>query len=197
MIDLPNDAGATNAVPRLADFGGFLEPGLGGEVQRINRMGSRFAVAFTMRPLTSQSQGRIWVSRLIRGVSEGVRWAYPLLDFKPGVPGQFVVNGGGQAGRTLQLRGGTPNYAFREGQPFSIEVNGQHFLHFIDTTSIANGTGSASITFSPMLRVQPPDGSKIHLARPMIEGYVMGDQLSWQLSLNRTIGLSFVIHERR
>lgn len=197
MIDLPDDIGPTSATPRLLDFGGFLEPGLGGEVQRINRMGSRFAVAFTLPPLTNQKQGRIWVSRLIRGMTEGVRWTYPLLDFNPGAPGKFVVDGAGQAGRTLTIKDGTPNYAFREGQPFSIEVAGQNYLHFIDATSIADETGRATITFSPMLRVQPEHLNWMHFARPMIEGYVMGDQLSWELALNRTVGLSFDISERR
>jgi len=198
MIDLPDDIAARGATPRLMDFGGFLEPGLGGEVQRINRMGSRFSVAFEMPPLTNAKQGRIWVSRLIRAKSEGARWAYPLLDFNPGVPGAFVVNGAGQAGRTLQLRGGTPNYAFREGQPFSVvDGSGQHYLHFIDAQAIADAGGNVTITFSPMLRIQPANGAALKITQPMIEGYVMGDQLSWEIALDRTIGLSFEIAERR
>lgn len=197
MIDLPTDIGPQSATPRLLDFGGFLEPGLGGTVQRINRMGSRFAVSVTLPPLRNDTRGRIWVSRLIRGKSEGVRWEYPLLDFDPGPVGSFVVNGAGQAGRTLDIDGGTPNYAFKEGQPFSIEVAGQHYLHFIDSQVIADGTGAAEITFSPMLRVSPTDGAALHFAKPMIEGFIMGDEFSWQLSLDRLVGISFDIVERR
>ena len=198
MIDLPTDVGPNSATPRLLDFGGFLQPGLGGEVQRLNRMGSRFAVAFTLPPLTNQKQGRIWVSRLIRGMTEGVRWTYPLLDFYPGAPGNFVVDGADQSGRTLQLRGGTPQYAFREGQPFNVvDANGQSYLHFIDELSAADATGAAEIAFSPMLRAPIPDGAALKISKPMIEGYVMGDQLSWQMAIDRTIGLSFEIQERR
>lgn len=197
MIDLPSLPGPNGATPRLLDFGGFLEPGLGGEVQRLNRPGNRFAVQMTLPPLVNQTDGRIWVSRLIRGRAEGARIEYPLLDFHPGAPGAFVVDGAGQAGRLLDLRGGTPRYAFREGQPFSLEIEGRHYLYFIDLQELAGADGSATIQFSPMLRKQPPDGAVLHIARPMIEGFVMGDDLSWQMSLDRTIGLSFEIHERR
>ena len=197
MIDLPAYPGPNACTPRLLDFGGFLEPGLGGETQRLNRQGNRYGVAITLPPLESAREGRIWVSRLIRGKSEGARIDYPLLDFDPGVPGAFLVDGAGQSGRVLHLRGGTPHYAFKEGQPFSLEIAGQHFLYFLDQQAIADGAGSAAIQFSPMLRKQPPDGAALHLSKPMIEGYIMGDELSWQLAVDRTIGLSFEIHERR
>ncbi|AHE55540.1 hypothetical protein [Sphingomonas sanxanigenens] len=197
MIDLPTDIGGVQATPRLLDFGGFLEPSLGGEVQRLNRLGSRFALSVTLPPLESDREGRIWVSRLLRGKTEGARWEYPLLDFDPGNPGSFVVNGAGQAGKQLAVRGGTSRYAFKEGQPLSIFIGGRHYLHFVDSQVIATASGTATIMITPMLRVPPADGDALHVARPMIEGLLMGDETQWQISADRLLAIAFEIHERR
>lgn len=195
MIDLPEYPSPNGATPRVLDFGGFLEPASGAQVQRINRMGNRYAVAFTMPPLTNQKHGRIWVNRLVRGQQEGARIEYPLLDFYPGTPGNFVVDGNGQAGKTLHIRGGTPRYAFYEGQPFSLEIGGQHYLDFIAAGTIADASGDATITLTQMLRAEPSDGDPLHISKPMIEGFIMGDQLSWSILVERLIGISFEIHE--
>lgn len=150
-----------------------------------------------MPALTNKKDGRIWVNRLVRGQQEGARIEYPLLDFYPGTPGSFVVDGAGQSGKLIDVRGGTPNYAFYEGQPFSLEIDGQHYFDFIAAATVANGTGEATITLSQMLRAEPADGDALHLSKPMIEGFIMGDELSWQIALDRTIGLAFEIHEAR
>ncbi len=59
VIDLPDSPGARNAVPRVLDFGGYLTPASGAQIQRINRLGNRYAASFTMPPLT-EKDGRIW-----------------------------------------------------------------------------------------------------------------------------------------
>lgn len=197
MIILPTWPGARRAVPSVLDFGGILQPDSGAETQRQNRLGNRYAVSFEMPPLENATEGRIWVNRLIRGQREGARMEYPLLDFKPGTPGAFVVNGASQAGTSLALRGGTPGYQFKEGQPFNVVIGGYHYLDFIAADVTANGSGQATITLSQMLRKPPADGDALRIVDPVIEGWVVGDQLSWELALNRTIPLSFQIHEAR
>ncbi len=87
MIDLPTDIGPSSASAALIDFGAFLTPPLGGPVQRVDRMGNRFRISVGMPPMLSASDGRRWVSRLIRGKTEGARMPFPLLDFDPGAPG--------------------------------------------------------------------------------------------------------------
>lgn len=197
MIILPDDPGPRNAVPRVLDFGGFLEPATGAQVQRINRLGNRYAVAFTMPPLRNAKDGRIWINRLVKGQREGARIEYPLLDFDPGVPGSFVVDGAGQSGTSLNIRGGTPHYAFKEGQPFSLTIGGQSYFDFIAEPTIADASGEATITLTQMLRAVPADGNPLNFRAPVIEGFVMGDQVSWELSVERFVGLSFEIVEAR
>lgn len=197
MIELPTWAVPNGASPFLIDFGGLLTPGLGGEVQRIDRMGNRTGITVSYPPVLGKDRGRILVSRLIRAKTEGVRIEYPLLDFAPGQPGAVVVDGAGQTGRTLTVRGATPNYAFKEGQPFSVEnAAGRHYLHFLDEQVFADATGDAELSISPMLREEFADGDTCHFAKPMIEGFIEGEEWRWRMSIERHIGVDFEIRER-
>jgi len=197
MIILPTWPGARRAVPRVLDFGGILEPTSGAETQRMNRLGNRYGVTFEMPALENADQGRVWVNRLVRGQRAGARMEYPLLDFNPGTPGPFVVNGNGQAGTMVNVRGGAPGYQFKEGQPFNLVVDGGYYLDFIGADVTADGSGNATITLSQMMRKQPSDGAPLLITQPVVEGWVVDDQVSWELALNRSTGLSFTIHEAR
>ena len=202
MIILPSWPGAQSATPRELDFGGFQDPGSGAESTRFNRPGNRYAVSVIMPPLDNEKLGRIWVNRLIKGRKVGARMEYPLLDFDPGAPNlasgvAIQVAGAGQAGQLLSIRNVAPGYAFREGQPFSLEIAGQHYFDFIAEPTIVGADGTATIELTQMLRADPPDGAVLHVARPMIEGFIRGDAIAWELALRRTVGLSFEIQESR
>lgn len=202
MILLPDWPGPNSAVPRVMDFGGFLEGAAGAETQRVNQLGNRYAVTFTMPPLENEREGRIWVNRLLKGMQEGVRMEYPLLDFYPGTPNRangtpVVVDGAGQAGKLLTIRNLQPNYAFCEGQPFSLEISGQHYFDFVAANAIADAAGDAEIQLTQMLRKPPLDGSILHIAKPMIEGFVMGDPVTWEIALARYLSIGFEIRESR
>lgn len=195
MISLPTDIAPADASPALLDFGGFLEPALGGEVQRIDRMGNRFALDVTMPPLESVTAGRIWVSRLISGKTEGVRMEFPLLSFDPGNPGSPVVNGGGQSGRTLAVRGFSPSYLVREGQFFTHVHAGRYYLYKVDANTAATAGGLGVLPITPMLRAEPSDGDVLLFAQPMIEGFIHGEEWRWQMSIHHMLGLQFEVRE--
>jgi hypothetical protein len=158
-------------------------------------MGSRFRIAVTMPPLPSVKLGRQWVSKLIQGKSQGARMPFPLLSFDPGLPGNVLVNGASQAGTTLIVDGATPNYVFREGQFFSIVTSGKHHLHMVAAEVIASNTGTATLSIAPMLRKSPADNDVCHFADPMIEGFIIGEELPWSLSIEHLIGLEFQLVE--
>jgi hypothetical protein len=159
-------------------------------------MGNRFGIAVSLPPVLGKDRGRILVSRLIRAKTEGVRIEYPLLDFAPGQPGAVLVNGAGQSGRSLIVDGAEPYYAFREGQPFSLVEAGRHYLHFVDAEVIATALGAATLSISPMLRIEPANNAVCHFAKPMIEGFIYGDEWRWALSIERHIALQFEVRER-
>jgi hypothetical protein len=195
MIELPLWAVPNGATVTYVDFGGFLVPGLGGEVQRLNRMGNRHRISVSFPPAPSHDKGRILVNRLRQGKTEGIRIEFPLLSFKPGSPGAPKVDGAGQAGRLLAVDGFTPHYAYQEGQWFSLLHNGRHYLHSIDTAGMANASGQAVLSITPMLRVEPNDNDELHFARPMIEGYIMGEEWQWSMSLAHHLMIEAEIEE--
>ena len=195
MIELPALAVPNGASPAILDFGGFLRPGLGGRVQRIDRMGNRFKVGFTFPPLPSVDVGRIVVARLIRGKTEGIRMEMPLLSFKPGIPGAPKVNGAGQSGRALICDGFTPYYAAKEGQWFSHHHATGSCLYNVDAQTVMNGSGAGTINLSPMLRVEPADNDVLNFATPIIEGFVAGEEWRWEMSLEHNLAIQFEIEE--
>ncbi|WP_394658420.1 hypothetical protein [uncultured Novosphingobium sp.] len=202
MIDLPATPAPNGATPRVLDFGGFLEAPGGAETQRVNQLGNRYAVMFTMPPLPNAREGRIWVNRLLKAMQDGARLAYPLLDFNPGTPNlsdssPITVDGAGQAGRLLAVQNVQPSYAFLEGQPISLEIAGQHYLDFVAEPVIVGANGKATITLTQMLRKPPNAGAVLHVAKPMIEGFLMGDPVSWEIALQRNFAISFEIRESR
>lgn len=195
MIDLPEWPMPASADIALVDWGAFLTPGLGGPVQRVNRLGSRYRISVTYPPLPSKKEGRIFLGRLMRGKSEGVRLPFPLLDFDPGAPGDVRINGGSQTGSSLVVDGITPNYVFREGQPLSILTGGKHHLYFVAAEMIASNTGTATLPLTTMLRRPHLDNDEVHVGKPMIEGFIAGDELSWNIGVERLVSLSFDITE--
>ncbi|QAY77927.1 hypothetical protein [Sphingosinicella sp. BN140058] len=195
MIELPYEAVPNGATPAYLDFGGFLTPGLGGRVQRIDRMGNRFRVAFTFPPMEADGLGRIVVSRLIRAKTEGIRIELPQLGFKLGAPGAPRVNGGGQAGKTLVVDGLTPRYPVREGQWFNHVRGADVMLYNVTAGVAADASGQATLAISPMLRVEPLDNDVINFARPVIQGYVHGEDWQWQMSLAHHLGIAFEVEE--
>lgn len=195
MITLPDIPSPNGVAPRLMDYGSVLRPALGGAALRIDRAGSRFGAEISFPPMPA-NVARVFVSRLLDAKSEGLRIEYPLLGVSQGIPGLPVVDGAGQAGKTLAIRGLTPAYAFKEGFWLSIEdATGQHYLHNCRSNIVAGAGGLATISITPALRVPFANGATIHLAKPMIEGLVDGEAWSWQIPVERLIALSVPIEE--
>ena len=195
MIELPEWPAPNGMSASLVDFGLTLGGALGGADQRIDRAGSRYKVELTFPPMHAD-QARVFVSRLQRAKSEGLRVPFPLLDIEQGSPGSPVVDGGGQAGTLLAVRGVRANYRWREGYWLSIEAtDGQHYLHNVAANGVADGNGGGTIAIWPPLREAFPDGATVHLAKPMLEGLPEGDETSWQVPKNKLIALSVPIRE--
>lgn len=195
MIELPSLPAPTDAEPALVDFGGFIIPPLGGRVQRVDRLGSRFRISVTMPPMPSKDIGRVFVRRLTSGKLEGVRMEYPLIDFDPGLPGNPVVDGNGQSGRVLKVRGLTPGYVIREGQFFSHIHPLGRCLYLVDADVIVGANGKATVPITPLLRVEPIDGQVLEFLVPKIEGFIQGDEFAWSLALDHNVRIQFVLEE--
>lgn len=193
MIDLAPLSPYAHA-PRLLDFGGFLTPETGGPVLRVDRMGNRHAVDFTLPPMRMEPTGRVWVSRLKRAKTEGAFMRFPQVDFRPGAAGAPVVAQTTIGGRSLPIAGGQPGGVVREGQWLSIIHAGRRYLHSVDAETIFAADGTATLTVTPMLRAPLAQGDAVELAQPRIEGLIL-DDLAWSVSSSRTTQLSFTLTE--
>lgn len=195
MIELPEFPSPNGAQPALLDFGITLVPPTGARELRVDRAGSRYAIEISWPPMRPD-KARVFISRLLEAKRKGLRIPFPLLDQVQGSPGAPVVDGAGQAGTTLLVRGFSPNYTFREGYWLSIEdEDGQHYLHNCRANGSADAAGGAELTIEPALRHPFLDGATIHMGRPMIEGLPQGADWSWAMPINHLIALAVPIRE--
>ncbi len=192
-VALPTDIAPVAYNPSLVDFGGELTPILGGPVQRINRLGDRWAVEVTLPPL-SGDEARIWISRLVQGRKSSclLPWPQPIGAGGEGAP---RVNGAGQAGTALSVDGLPAAKAIAEGLFFSIVGASRRYLHQVTSAATANGSGAVTLSIEPALRISPSDNAVIELATPMIDGLVQGG-VGWSVDLARQHGLTFTLVER-
>ena len=195
MIELPSSPGANGVAPSFADAGFTLRGGIGGPNVRVDRPGSRYRAQISYPPM-EKADADVFVSRLIRAKSEGLRIPYPLLGVSQGVPGAPVVDGAGQSGKTLNLRGLRAGYVFREGSWLSIEdATGQHYLHNVAAFAKVGGAGTIALPLSEALREPFADGATAHVAKPMIQGTVQGESVDWVIRLDHLYEVSFAIEE--
>jgi len=195
MITLPASPAPSRAVPALMDFGAVLRPGTGAGVLRIDRMGSRFRWDFEWPPMT-QATARLFRAKLLMAREEGLRLPVPLMGIAQGLPGSPVVDGAGQAGKSLDLRGFAAGYVAREGYWLSIrDTAGQHYLHTVTATTVANGSGAlANLPIFPALRVPFADGNAVLFDAPVVEGVVTSD-VSWELTPGGLVQFAVTIEE--
>ncbi|MEI9964374.1 MAG: hypothetical protein WDM92_06380 [Caulobacteraceae bacterium] len=105
------------------------------------------------------------------------------------------MNGANQAGTTLNADGFTPGATIPAGAWFSTVIGTRSYLYLVSAAVTANGSGVAALPVAPMLRRSPTDNAALSFAAPVIEGFVTGDQIGWDLDTLRTVGLSFTITE--
>jgi hypothetical protein len=151
------------------DYGGTLSGVLGGDDQRLNRLGNRMAVRITTKPLANVDVGS---------------------------PGSPVVATGVSGGSALGISGLSSGYVLREGQPLSIIHSGRRYLHFVDADTASTG-GAATISVTPMIRAALTVGDTIELALPMIEGLLDGDPVAWERSAASVASFTYVVKEMK
>lgn len=191
MIELPDSPAPNGMEPTLLDYGSVQR---GAAALRVNRPGSRWRMGFTYPPMLPDVS-RKFVARLVRAKRDGVRITLPLI-VPQGLAGSPVVDGAGQAGTALALRGLAPAYIAREGFWLNVvEADGTSYLHKVFETGVADGDGKVTLEIDPPLRAPFADGDRVELSAPWIDGFVDGEDWSWTVPLNRLIAVGFVVEE--
>lgn len=198
MITLPDEPSPSNVTPSVIDFGVTLRPATGGPVQKVTRPGSRFRMEYAFPPMEADV-AQIFISRLIEAKRKGeIVMRVPIVGRYQGAPGSPVVNGAGQSGTTLSIRGATPGHLFREGYWITIiDQTGQRYLHNVRENAPVSSGGTATLKIEPPLRFPFLDGATINASKPEIQGFIDGGEWSWSVASAGITGLSFVIEEAR
>ncbi len=193
-IELPQPRLPQTATPRFLDYGGMLSPPGGGVVQPLTRPG-RFALPITYPRLRPEPDGRILMSAIRRAKLEGALFPFP----EPGIPatnyGTPEVNGAGQTGMTLQLKGLTAGITILNGKFFSIIFGGRRYVHHGTADMLVTAAGTVALPIFPMLRISPNDGATCEFAKPYIEGSIDGNTVDVELAIAKATPASITITE--
>lgn len=192
-IALPDTPGPVTMTPRLVNSRLEMRPAFGGDLQRINRMGDRYAFDVEMPPMRDVD-AQDWGD--IDDRSETVT----LLVRQPGrmiqPQGAPRVNGAGQAGSSIILDGLTPQTVIRKRQWLNITTGGRLYLYRAKSEVIANASGQVTVPLQTMLRRAHTDNDVVELEEPRIEGFATPTEDCWAIDLAGLVRPAFTIEER-
>lgn len=196
MITLPNCPPVRNASMKLLSYATDQTPTLGGPQTRVMRLGDRWAGDFTTYPALYADEGRIYLSRLVRGMTDTVLIGV----IEPGMRAQDYgtpqIAVGGASGMSIQVKGLGAGRVVPEGKFLSIVTGGQRFLYQTTAQVSADANGDATLPIFPMLRRQPAANDVVELSAPKMEGYVQGNEVQWEVTKSKRIGFVFSVQER-
>ena len=195
MIELPSCPPIKEAVPRYVSYAVDQASVLGGTDSRIVRMGDRWAVDVETYPVEYADHGMKYLSRLVRGMKDTVRMAFREPGVKPRSYGTPVVASAGSAGTFLPVSGLIPGDVIKEGKFFSMIIGGTSYLYQVAVADVTvSGSGTATLQIEPMLRRQPAAGTALDF-EPKIEGFIQGNEQSWNVSRSKYLPFRFTIKE--
>ena len=192
---LPVEPGPSIMTPRPIFTRNETRPATGaGPVGRNLRPGTRWAWDIELPPM-DYVESLAWDDLLSEDDTVVMEILQPGLVI--GDPGAApLVNGSGQAGRTLNLKGVTPGYVFRKGQWLSVIQNGQRFAYKSSAAATANGVGNIAIPLRTMLRTLLSNNAVVEIAQPMVEGWPTPDPDSFKVGVDGLVAPRFTVEER-
>lgn len=195
-IVLPDTAVPNAADVLLREFGTILSPFLGGPEQYIDRLGTRFALRVSLPPKRTRDEAMVIQSRLLQGRKSRLLMPWPQPDFDTGSPGSPLVSADVNGGTSVPIKGLVAGYTVKEGQFFSIIHGARRYVYMCTANATANVSGVLDASIFPLLRTPLSNNDVIEIAVPMIEGFVSpGEELSWQISVDRFASFGFTVSE--
>ncbi|WP_419808390.1 hypothetical protein [Sphingomonas sp.] len=194
-VDLPWTRIASLAI-RPVLFSGNQEGSLGGPTLQIPRLGDRFAADIETAQLQQNAEGRLLIATLTEATTGDAKIAIrqPNLP-RLSIAGAPVIDGAGQAGASLNIRGAQPGAALFRGQYVGLIHGGVSYLYMLSGNVIVRADGKATLSLWPMLRFLSVDGETVDVT-PSIEGQLVGFDKGAKWVRNRVDPLSFSIVER-
>lgn len=192
-IDLPDWPYPAKMTPRLVSARADLMPAFGGDVQRLNRLGTCYAFDIDL-PVMTYEDAQDWSAIDDETATCTLQIIQPGLD--TGTPGAVRVNGAAQSGTSLVLDGFSPHYVVRRRQWLSITTSGRLYAYRAKEEAVADSTGALTLTLETMLRAIHADNDVVEMATPRIEGFCSVPEGAWSVDAAGHVALSFTIRER-
>ncbi len=164
---------------------------LNGTVQTVEFPGARWMLTATLPPMPRATAAE-WQAFFVklRGLANRFYAGDPNAKTPRGTAlGTPLVNGGSQTGVTLVTDGWTPSQAqaLLPGDYFQVGTE----LKMVVATTVADGTGAATITFEPPLRASPADNAPIITSSPVCTMRLVDPNTGWDIEPASIYGFSF------
>lgn len=91
------------------------------------------------------------------------------------LPLKPVVDGAGQYGRALRLRGGIPGAGLKRGHKMTINEQ----MVSIGAAFVFDANGRATVSFKPSLRLSPQDGAAVEMVKPTVLVSLVDSAIGW------------------
>lgn len=165
----------------------------GSNRQKGLRKGSHYAYEIQLEPM-DHSEALLWLD--LRNEADTVVVAIPQMGLEIGTPGSTQVNGSGQSGANLSIKGFTPGYQVRKGQAFNhIGSDGVRRIYIAASAVTANGSGIATVPLETMLNWPPGNNETISFSDVRIEGFATVERGSFLQDGNGWHHIRFTVEE--
>lgn len=197
-IMLPRPTRETEVTVREISWSKDITPTGPGVGQRVEKMGTRHAMRFSIPVLRYAWCGAGLAADLALGRSgDGAAMIIPEPGIDQSIYGNPTVLGSNQIGSSINATGFTPNVTIRKGKWFNLIVNGRYYAYFTTSEVTAAPNGSAELDLYPMIRRSALTGSQIRIADPLIQGLIAEpNQRKIGRLAAKAIGLDFEIVEQ-
>lgn len=170
-----------------------LRSAMGGNLQRSQRMGSHYEAQVRLPRMTA-TNARKWLS--LRREGGLVKYAIQQPDLEIGAPGIASVNGSGQAGSNLAIKGMTPGYVISQGQAFNhVGSDGLTRIYIARQDTVVTGAGTVVVPLETMLTWPPFNNDPVSFVDVVIEGFATVAPHMWNADVAQHVGLEFSIEE--
>lgn len=138
-----------------------------GPGRQIGRPGDHWMMEVEAAAMT-KGCGFEFSADIIQGRMTRVRIPQP--DTDTGAVGEPVVDGAGQSGETISLKGATPYLVVRKGWFLSVLTDDTWYAYQVTAETVTDAVGDVTLPIWPMLLVPHADEDAIALAEPWLEG---------------------------
>ena len=164
--------------------------------EQIQDWQASYIEASVSMPALTHPQAQEWIAFLmaLRGRAKVFQLGDPLAVAPRGSAlGVPLVDGAGQTGYALALKGWTPNAAgvLLPGDWIQIGYRAYRTI----TAANADGTGKLSLEIWPQLRESPNDGDAVNLNNTKGLWRLAENSRKWSIAASRTYGMQFNIRE--